>query len=205
MDVRDAARDDVWDVAGIHKARFTGPEYALGQYSRWLIAKFYASFLDRCVFLVHVSGERVDGFLVGGPREAIFAAQRAFVRRHAARCCLETLIHPGLWFAAYHFLRRSFLPQSVRLASVLAPHLPRLLSMAVDNDVEGTGVGLSLVRAFESRICVRYSGYVLSVLKTNQRASRFYERLGMRLVAAGRAKSNVFQKDFAPLPNDSVW
>jgi len=113
-------------------------------------------------------------------------------------------MHPGLWHASYHFLRRSFLPQSVKLAAVPAPRLPRLLSMAVDSEVEGNGVGLALVKAFESRICDQHSGYVLSVLKTNRRAVRFYERLGMRLVADASRRSNVFQKDFARVQNDGV-
>ena len=196
--VRAATRDDVRDVARIHKARFGGPEYTLGQYSLPLISSFYLSFLGRCLFLVHVSQRGVDGFVVGGNHEEVYAAQRAFVRNHLARCCAETLLHPGLWRAAYHFCRRSFLPQPTKLVAMMAPKLPKLLSLAVDEAVEGSGTALALVKAFESNICSRHSGYTLSVLKNNPRAVRFYQRLGMQIVVDAFPRSFVFQKDFAP-------
>ena len=77
-EVRGATRDDVVAVARIHKARFGTADYTLGQFSFSLIGKFYAAFLGRCVFLVHVSDGRIDGFVVGGLPSEIFAVQRRF-------------------------------------------------------------------------------------------------------------------------------
>ena len=194
--VRAATRDDIGDVARIHKARFGGEEYTLGQYSLSLISEFYASFLGRCVFLVHVSERGVDGFVVGGGVEEVASAQRAFVRSNLVRCCWETLRHPRLWRAAYHFVRRSYLPQLEALAEIITPKLPKLLSIAVDQAAEGSGAATALVKAFESSISGCYAGYTLSVLKTNQQAVRFYEKLGLTIVVDSFPRSFIFQKDF---------
>ena len=66
LQVRPAMTDDLGEVARIHKHRFSDDEYTLGQYSLPMIRAFYRHFLDRCVFLVHVSEHGMDGFVLGG-------------------------------------------------------------------------------------------------------------------------------------------
>ena len=197
-EVRPATYDDIEDIARIHKARFGGPEYTLGQYSYSLVRGFYASFLGRCVFLVHCSDCGVDGFVVGGAPAEVSAAQRAFVRNNLVGCCLETLLHPRLWRAAYQFVRRSYLPQPTKFVEILAPDLPKLLSIAVDEAAQGSGAGAALVKAFESSISPRYAGYTLSVLKGNAQAVRFYEKLGLTIVVDAFPRSFIFYKEFGP-------
>ena len=197
-EVRGATRDDVIAVAKIHKARFNTADYTLGQFSFSLISKFYGEFLGRCVFLVHVSDGRIDGYVVGGLGSEIFAVQRRFSLKHLPQCCWETLCRPHLWSAAYRFLRRSFLPQPTKFVEILAPHLPRLLSLAVDEAAQGSGAAAALVKAFEASICRRYAGYTLSVLKTNLQAVRFYEKLGLEIIVDAFPRSFVFQKQFEP-------
>ena len=197
-EVRAAVRDDLADVARIHKARFGTHDYTLGQYSNSLIREFYASFLGRCLFLVHVSDRGIDGFVVGGMREDLFRVQRSFVLNNVGRCCLETLLHPRLWTAIYRAVRRIFALQPTQLVEFLTPDLPRLLSIAVDESAQGRGVAAALVTAFESSICNRYDGYTLSVLKTNQHAVRFYEKLGLTIMVDAYPRSFVFQKTFPP-------
>ncbi len=197
-EIRAATQDDMGDVARIHKARFGGQEYTLGQYSTSLVRGFYASFLGRCVFLVHTSDRGVDGFVVGGGCGEVAGAQRAFVRNNLVRCCLETLGHPSLLRAGYNFIRRSYLPQPSKFLKVLAPNLPKLLSIAVDEAAQGSGAGAALVKAFESCIAGRYPGYTLSVLKTNAQAVQFYEKLGLTIVVDAFPRSFVFYKDFGP-------
>ncbi len=196
--IRPATQDDIRDVARIHKARFGGFEYTLGQYSISLISKFYASFLGRCVFLVHVSDRGIDGFVMGGGPEEISAAKRAFIWNNLARCCWETLLHPRLWYAAYHFVRRSCLPQPTKFEEILAPNLPKLLSIAVDTAAEGSGTATVLVKAFESSIYDRCTGYTLNVLKTNAHAVRFYEKLGLKIIVDAFPRTFVFHREFGP-------
>ena len=201
--VRAATQDDVAVVARIHKARFGGLEYTLGQYSIGLIREFYAAFLGRSAFLVHVSNCGVDGFLVGGTPQQVAAAQRAFVRNNLVRCCLETLSHPRLWRAAYHFIRRSYLPQPIKFVEILAPNLPKMLSIAVDEAATGSGAAGALVKAFELSICGRHPGYILSVLKTNRRAVRFYEKMGMQIIVDTFPRSFILQKEFEAPDDDT--
>lgn len=198
---RAATQDDIKEIARIHKQRFDTPEYTLGQFSVSLIGAFYRSLLGRCTFLVHVFDDQVDGFLVGGLQEEIYAAQRAFVSRHLVRCCLETMLHPRLWRAAYSFVRRSFLPQPAKFLPILAPNLPRVLSFAVGESAENT-VAFSLLRAFESTIRGRYAGYTMSVLKTNRTALQFYERLGIQIIVNAFPRSFILHREFPPSRDD---
>lgn len=202
MGVRAAKRDDLRDVARIHKARFCTPDYTLGQYSVSLISKFYALFLDRCVFLVHVSDRGVDGFVMGGEREELYGVEHAFMRNNLARCCLETLLRPRLWPAAYGTLRKLFRSQAKGPVQQPGPALPRLLSIAVDKSAEGSGAAAALVAAFESSISSRHAAYELSVVKTNRQAVRFYEKLGLSLVPSASPKYFTFRREFKP-PRDS--
>ena len=124
MGVRSATRDDLREVARIHKARFCTPDYTLGQYSVSLISKFYALFLGRCTFLVHVSQRGVNGFVLGGERGELQGVEHEFMRNHLARCCLETLLRPRLWPAAYATGRRLFPSQTKDPAPQPAPEAP---------------------------------------------------------------------------------
>ena len=201
--VREATLDDVGDVARIHKARFSSPELTLGQFSVSLISKLYASFLGRYVFLVHVSERGVNGFLVGGGREELFNAERAFIRNNLLHCCAETLLHPHLWPALFRSVRKIFLPRTIDFVRPLAPRSPRLLSLAVDEAAQGSGAATALVKAFEAKISTCHPGYWLTVNKTNHRAVRFYERMGMMIVVDAFPTSFMFQKEFEP-PDDML-
>ena len=95
------------------------------------------------------------------------------------------------------FIRRSFLPQPMNFVPILAPNLPHLLSMAVDEAAEGTAAATALVKCFEAEISGEYPGYMLSVLKDNPRAIRFYKKLGLRVVVDAFPRTMLLQKDFA--------
>jgi len=177
-EVRAATVDDLAEIARIHKSRFGGNEYTLGQYSLSMISAFYRLFLQRCVFLVHVSGRGVDGFVLGGHSHELSDTTHAFFRRHPFRCGIETMLSPRVWPAAFRSLRKLFFsPRKIR--DDAANGTFRLLSIAVDKSAEGTGTAAALVHAFESRVRARHCGYELKVLKSNRQAVRFYEKLGL--------------------------
>lgn len=185
-------------MARIHKARFCTSDTALAHCSVSLISKFYASFLGRYLFLVHDSGRGVDGYVVGGEREGLIHSERTFIGNHLAHCCWEMLSHPRLWPIVIRSVRKAVLTRSMDFVAPLAPELPRLLTLAVAADAEGSGVATTLVKAFESTISSRYSGYWLTVAKTNLHAVRFYERLGMTIVVDAFPSSFMFQKEIEP-------
>ena len=196
--VRAATPDDIRDVARIHKARFCGPSLTLGHFSVSLISKFYRSFLGRYVFLVHTSERGVDGFVLGGEREELFSAKRTFIFSNLGRCCWEIVLHLHLWPAVFHFIRRFFIPQEKDFVRPLAPDLPRLFLLCVAKAAEGSGAATALVKAFESVISSRYAGYWLTVSKSNHRAVRFYQRLGLTVVVDAFPRGFMFQKEFEP-------
>jgi ribosomal protein S18 acetylase RimI-like enzyme len=172
----------LWDVARIHKSRFCDEDHTLGRYSLAMIRAFYRLFLGQCVFLVHVSERGVDGFVVGGGAEELAKITRAFFRNHPFRCFFETLLLPSVWPAAFRSFRKLFFSRNKEKTAAAQSQIPaRLLSIAVHEAAEGRGVAKALVRAFELRIRATYPGYVLKVARSNQRAVRFYEKLGMTI------------------------
>ena len=204
MGVRAATPEDLWEVARVHKARFSTPDYTLGQYSVSLIYKFYKAFLGRCVFLVHVSDQSVDGFVLGGEPAELHGAEHAFLRHNLTRCGLETLVRPRLWRAAYGTACKLLLSRKKDPSQQPTPPLPRLLSIAVDRNAGGSGAAMELVRAFESSVSSDHPAYELSVVKTNRQAVRFYEKLGLTRLAEASPKYFTFRKEFRPACDGSL-
>jgi ribosomal protein S18 acetylase RimI-like enzyme len=186
-------------VARIHKDRFDDIDYLLGQYSTSLIAAFYKRYLDDAVFLVHVNERgKVDAFVLGGEAGILRQRKRDFVRARALHIAWESLLRPRLWKLAigdaWRMLtprdgRRATSPPSGRLRDM------RLLSIAVAEDAAGKGAAAALVRAFDDDLRQQCKGYELTVLKTNQRARRFYEKLDFTLVGE-TDQEYVFQRRF---------
>jgi ribosomal protein S18 acetylase RimI-like enzyme len=195
-EVRAAREDDLTTVTRIHKLHFSNADYTVGQYSVALIREFYHCFLGRSVFLVHASDSRVDGFVLGGERKDLHAIERLFLRNHFLACCLETLGHPLRWRAAFRTASRLLLRCWTKPASYDPLPVPRLLTLAVDESVKGSGVAKALVDAFESRLRRSYAAYELSVVKTNHRAVRFYQKLGLRVVAGTDPMYHKFRRDY---------
>ncbi len=198
LQVRPAMTDDLGEVARIHKHRFSDDEYTLGQYSLPMIRAFYRHFLDRCVFLVHVSEHGMDGFVLGGGTKELSDVARLFFWRHLPRACFETLVSPRLWPAALRFVlfRRLCASRRKKPAADPAGDVARLLSIAVDMSAEGTGAAAALVRAFESRVCRTHAAYELKVAKSNLRAVRFYQKVGLRLDDNDTPTHCRFRKEF---------
>jgi ribosomal protein S18 acetylase RimI-like enzyme len=195
-EVREATADDLQEVARIHKSRFCTKHYALGQFSLPLIRGYYTAFLGRCVFLVHVSERRIDGFLLGGDHEELRHIAGKVYRKLILRCFLESFTRPGVWSPAIHSVLKAI--RKRREKPVRSQDFPRLLSLAVDEAAEGTGAAIALVAAFEDRLRGKYSAYELKVVKTNHRALRFYEKLGMVIVPSNSPNHYTFRKVWEP-------
>jgi ribosomal protein S18 acetylase RimI-like enzyme len=119
------------------------------------------------------------GFVLGGPSGQLAAAQRRFLTSHLVVYALETLRRPALYAPA---LRRlvALLGSHVHSPKPTSDADVNLLSIAVTSDAKGTGAAEMLLHSFEQAIYPA-PGYSLSVLKTNPRAIRFYEKHGFLL------------------------
>ena len=199
VNVREALRGDLTAVAEIHKSRFSTNDYLLGQYSVSLIRAFYGLFLTDAFFFVHTnSKDEVDAFVMGGEADVLRAGKRRFARAYAARLAWETLLRPRLWGIALRGAWGMLAPapdQSEK--NVAAPPIKnvRLLSIAVADDAEGTGAAVALVREFDDHLRRSCDGYELTVMKTNTRARKFYEKLAFSL-AGETAQEYIFRKKF---------
>ena len=194
MTTRPAKFDDVRRIAEIHKSQFG--THLLGKYSVELLTSFYSEFVDRAAFLVHVSKNEIDGFVLGGDSSQLNLCKNEFVRDHFVRCVWETSCRPQVWYAGvrggaqrmwdYHKNKRA---QKNSITSLKI----RLLSIAVDKRAMGKGVAVELIMGFERLVCGITSKYGLSVKKDNTRAVKFYQKLGFE-VESTEGESINFKK-----------
>jgi ribosomal protein S18 acetylase RimI-like enzyme len=140
----------------------------------------------------------VDAFVLGGEAAALSASKRQFVRAHALRIVWETLLRPRLWGTAVRGAWAMLAPAAhqaeKKVGAPLAKNV-RLLSIAVADEAEGTGAAAALVQQFDDTLRRSCDGYELTVHKMNQRARRFYEKLGFFIVDETE-QGYVFQKKF---------
>jgi ribosomal protein S18 acetylase RimI-like enzyme len=197
MAVRTATLDDLWEVARIHKARFSQPQYLLGQYSLAVIRAFYAAFLQRGILLVCDSPGGIDGFVLGGTSSVLSDCKRSFLRANALRCAWETAVRPRLWLAGV----RAAVPLVFRGRKPAGPQAAgetmRMLSIAIADKPRRGGTAMSLIEAFDDRVrglCTAYEG---TVHKTNVQLLRFYDLIGMRRVA-DRGQEVIVRKSLVP-------
>ena len=182
MAVRVATADDLWEVARIHKARFSEPGYLLGQYSTTLIRAFYLAFLERAIMLVSTSPSGIDGFVLGGNADVLRACKRSFIRANALRGIFESILLPRLWFIGLQTVGDYVWPRRKPAAPEPPSEDMRMLSIAIaDRPVRG-GTAMSLILAFDERVRGLCTGYQGTVLKTNVQLLRFYDLVGLRPV-----------------------
>jgi ribosomal protein S18 acetylase RimI-like enzyme len=193
--IRTCRKDDLDRIAEIHKSQFLMPGALLAELSPALIAALYESFIDRSVFLVHVSDGRVDGFVLGGATRELARCRLSFVRHCGLWCVLEVLRRPRIWWLSvrcFAKLIRKLLPSNAAAAEKEF----RLMSIAVAADAERKGIGTELVRRFEEAVMGSCRAYRLGVLKNNSVAIRFYENLDFRYVGES-AKAWTLSKNLA--------
>lgn len=78
---KNVTSQDLKIVADIHKKCF--PDHYLGKFSKKLIFKFYAEFLNKegIIFIEHCTNIGMDGFVMGGVSSAINAAETLFIKK----------------------------------------------------------------------------------------------------------------------------
>ncbi len=180
--VRPCCQDDIPQVVEIHKARFSASGTLLAHLSRTLIAALYSEFLDRSVFLVHVSDGEVDGFVVGGWTHDTMRCKLAFLRRHTLFCIANIARCPRFWYRAVRFCAKVAGKCFSWKLGNSPPNEYRLVSIAVAAGASRKGVGTALVEGFEKTIRAECDSYRLSVLKTNSPAIGFCEKLAFQFV-----------------------
>jgi ribosomal protein S18 acetylase RimI-like enzyme len=183
VSIRPCTKDDVSEIAAIHKRRFTQQGYILTQLSPSLIATLYASYLGRSVFLVHTTAGKIDGFVLGGNSRVLMDCRFSFLHKHWLFCARHIAFQPRLWVRSLLTLAKLAKSRLWSMRSGPAREEFRLLSIAVDGDASRKGVGGELVEAFEAAISGIARTYKLNVLKSNLSAIRFYEKLSFQRVA----------------------
>ena len=181
--IRPARQEDLARIAEIYKSQFCMPGTLLGRMSAPLIAALCGAFPPALIFLVHTTDGAVDGFVLGGTSRATLQCRMSFFLRHPLLCIVNVAFQPGLWRRAYRAFVRTIGGWISSTSEASSHDRVHMLSIAVAADALRRGIGTALVQKFEAAIVPQSQTYSLHVLKNNAAAIRFYEKLGLRVVA----------------------
>lgn len=183
--IRKATQLDLMEIAVLHTECFLDSKLGLN-----LLLKYYKEFLKAGdIFLINADGTNINGFVVGTHLPSI--RQNNFIKNNSVELGIRTLqllitfdkdTWIRVWKRVFSFIKcHSSPPASENSVNVTTGETyPILVSICVSKDCKGKGIGRKLVKEFEKQLFVLgYQGYTLAVRKTNDRAVRFYKKLGM--------------------------
>ena len=109
----------------------------------------------------------------------------------------ETVLRPNLWFAGLRSVSEVVLPNHKPVGPGLVSEKLRMLSFAIADRTSRGGTAMSLIAAFEDRICDQCAAYEGTVLTTNVPVLRFYDLVGF-VQMANNGREVVVRKSLAP-------
>lgn len=177
--IQDAKFGDLSQISTLHKKEFS--THFLGHYSINLISNFYAEFLESSIFIVAVHHGVVDGFLLGGNSRNLNRGKNFFLQKNKLRYTVETILRPQIYGQALNKVKSIYdLNQTKKMKSFQGDQNVRLLSIAVSDNVKGSGLASKLLTEFE-QVIAPLQEYGLSVKNSNVRAVKFYKKNGFFL------------------------
>jgi len=199
--IRNAQINDVKQISILHKKEFI--THFLGHYSVELIEIFYKCFLGISVFIVSENKGCINGFILGGNSQDLNRAKKQFLNKNKLRYIVETVRRPQVYWQALSrikFVTSALLPTKPTNLLQSSDQI-RLLSIAVSDEVKGSGLASTLLKEFECSI-IPVKEYGLSVNKDNHRAIKFYQKNSF-LVDKEHDNSIYFVKNVALPKNGS--
>jgi len=209
--VREAGPQDLKAVALLHNESFKG--HFLPKLGRKLVENYYRSFLiDGNLFLLHTcDGGVINGLILG--TNTYRKSTESFVRENMILLTFRTLllvvrldrevyskINKFLFKRIFRKRRKADVDAS-SLAEVSGGgkrfgRMNELLSICVFPGVQGSGVAVELIEAYEKVLTEKeYAGYRLSVRKDNARAIGFYLKIGMSAYSESQDEQ-IYEKRF---------
>jgi ribosomal protein S18 acetylase RimI-like enzyme len=187
--IRNANLNDLNEIAKLHIESYEN--HFLPKLGPKLLSNYYKEFTDDSNFLVSIDdNNKINRVLLGTSASAI--GRNKFIKINKIRLTLQLLwlclkLDKDTWIRVSRFIW-SFLPikntkaTKITDSNKLSLKVLNILSICVSPDSKGKGVSKALVEEFEERLNkLGYTGYKLTVHKTNSRANRFYKKIGMRI------------------------
>ncbi len=184
--IRKAKEGDLLKIASLHTECF--PDHFLPKLGLKLLSRYYKEFLlSGDIFLINVDGDKVNGLLVG--RISSINIINNFIRNNyielgfrVFKLCIK--FDKDIYIRIRRFLKQKFQSNSSKNKSARSNMRAwaSLHVICVSDDCKGTGVARKLVEEFEKQLFeYSFPGYKLLVRKTNCRAQRFYEKVGLQM------------------------
>lgn len=194
FDVRPMEARDIAEVAELHRTAL--PDWFLVAAGRRFLEMFYAEALKTGeIAYVAVQEGLVAGFVMGSVRPRAFS--RSLLRSRALDLLLAggvaTAMSPRSWARVAAAAMKPFVGEAtgdVRAAT--------LMFVAVATWIESAGVGRRLVDAFVREADRRGADRITLTTRVfnNERANRFYRRLGFESVAVRRRGDREWVRDY---------
>lgn len=200
----DVKRDDLADIARVHVAAF--PKSALTRLGSEAVRRYYLWQLEgphEHWFRGAWVGDRLVGFCVSGVSRG---ALGGFLQANRAFLALQLLVRPWLWGSPLVLDRLKVALRSLggirkRLASQVVRSSFRswgILSIAVLPECRGNGTARALMEDAEAEAKRRGFRHMhLTVDVKNERAIRFYEKLGWKKVLESGEWKGTMTKQLA--------
>lgn len=170
MTVRPMMPSDLENVARVHKLAYKKDHFT-SRFSPGLLKKFYETILQYnpyCYILE--TGSATGGFIVAGEKTN-YAVSR-FTKEHMLQVGLTLLLNPV-------FLKNKLLGMLGKKDSFVSKAPLRLLSIAINPEMQSKGAGKTLITYFENELVSKgEKQYGLSVHKNNSQAISFYNKTG---------------------------
>lgn len=177
IEYRLANSGDLRQVARIHKEQF--PDHYLGQFSMNFLERFYKKMLEsNNIFLVAVDDNTILGFVLGGEWEKISLTLCAFMKRNFVLSIMESSIRPKTWKKSIQKFFSLFYHQVTDQNNLDNKERFTLLSIATSRNAQGKGIGKGLIDSFNDEMLNISNRYYLSVKDKNEKAIRFYKKMG---------------------------
>lgn len=175
--VRLANKNDLKYIANIHKQQFSS--HFLGQFSVKLLERFYECFFDYdTIFIVSETDGIVSGFIVGGKLSMINLCTSLFIKKNIPLYLREIIMRPSTWRKSCRKFINVITGKGPSKESLDYVMEYTLLSIAVSSDFQGKNVAKDLIVYFDELMKKYSNKYFLSVMDSNSRAIRFYEKMG---------------------------
>lgn len=190
---REANSDDLKKIALVHIDCF--PKTMITLLGQRLISSYYGEFLrEDNIFIIAESKDDIVGFCMG--YESGSEAKSMFIKKNKIRLVIRLLYlcatcNKLAIRKCWNYLR----PQKCEEKRIKKIADADLLSICVKDVCKGKGVAQQLVNNFENVLLEKHLvDYTLSVYKTNARAIKFYEKMGLEIISESDDEYKMYKK-----------
>jgi len=202
MDIIKINKALIDDTARLHKENFTD-EHNLHYFSKDLLKEYFHMFLEKeGIYFYGINNNRnLIAVLLGGNSKILNEVRNNFIKNYKKsilkELILNSLKNPKLIYKTLYervilrFINYSDIKENINLDG----NSLNILSIVVDKNFRGKGIGKLLIKEFEDIAKKQNKSFItLSVRKSNKTAIQFYKKLGFKIYKETKIGLYLYKK-----------